>query len=562
MKHSSRYIVLAILAIVIIAAAASAEIESCYGSGDIYYHRALNCCGRTDLSPIDSIEGLFPCTICTDEIYPGHDMPEAFDFGDYIIVRTPDKWMNNRDDIDEVFALPNKDTWYGIEADIAAGDILHGKDYREFLAADEIIFSEHAPGIYCDYQGGEDILSQRHLGDSWYTVLSEQSEPGDVWEGYYRFFGGTIEKKDGLTLLYEPDEWGDMEFRLELIEAKEESVLMSVADNLTTQVYRIGDFNFCLLTTTDEYEYITLRQNGETLLTGAESADSFGRRVLALVLTDAELYLLENGRPIELVHGLCENIDFAGTPYAICYTEDPGWFSYTANIITRDGRELLDRVYSYMYRNGNLFFMNDEDRLLVYDADREDFILSIDEADNKFFRYETSNGSIVIILESPQNSDHYYSIYDLSTGAFLGSVLVPKSPRFFCDYNIENGRPGAFAFWHDQKMYLAGNDGHIISGPYNKLIPLIWSNRKGVYLFAQPAPDQDYIHLPQDFSTGVMALHGFDIRDYDEEGALLGLIDESGTVLAPAEYVYIHVLSENEIELRDQDGETVLIRVP
>lgn len=107
----------------------------------------------------------------------------------------------------------------------------------------------------------------------------------------------------------------------------------------------------------------------------------------------------------------------------------------------------------------------------------------------------------------------------------------------------------------DARSYLADNHGVRISLDFQSLIPLVWANDKGLFLFEtfdadvepQPTPAEDW-----DTPYDPIARYGDSYR--------CGLVDQTGAIVAPAQYVGYQCV-EGSVLLQEASGQTYTISI-
>lgn len=105
------------------------------------------------------------------------------------------------------------------------------------------------------------------------------------------------------------------------------------------------------------------------------------------------------------------------------------------------------------------------------------------------------------------------------------------------------------------KSYLADNRGVRISLDFQSLIPLVWANGKGLFLFETfdaSAESQSASAADWDTPYDPLARYGDSYR--------CGLIDQTGTIAAPAQYVGYQCV-EGSIVLEEASGQTYTISI-
>lgn len=105
------------------------------------------------------------------------------------------------------------------------------------------------------------------------------------------------------------------------------------------------------------------------------------------------------------------------------------------------------------------------------------------------------------------------------------------------------------------KSYLADNRGVRISLDFQSLIPLVWANGKGLFLFETfdaSAESQSASAADWDTPYDPLARYGDSYR--------CGLIDQTGTIAAPAQYVGYQCI-EGSIVLEEASGQTYTISI-
>ncbi len=105
------------------------------------------------------------------------------------------------------------------------------------------------------------------------------------------------------------------------------------------------------------------------------------------------------------------------------------------------------------------------------------------------------------------------------------------------------------------KSYLADNHGVRISLDFQSLIPLVWANGKGLFLFETfdaSAESQSASAADWDTPYDPVARYGDSYR--------CGLIDQTGTIAAPAQYVGYQCV-EGSIVLEEASGQTYTLSI-
>ena len=158
----------------------------------------------------------------------------------------------------------------------------------------------------------------------------------------------------------------------------------------------------------------------------------------------------------------------------------------------------------------------------------------------------------------------------METGDVLFSLMIRQDARDFAQPSFEplnangsfryvEGLPECLVITRgedaDVKSYLADNHGVRISLDFQSLIPLVWANGKGLFLFEtfdpavepQPTPAEDW-----DTPYDPIAIYGDSYR--------CGLVDETGAIVAPAQYVG-HQCVEGSVVLEEAGGQTYTISI-
>lgn len=105
------------------------------------------------------------------------------------------------------------------------------------------------------------------------------------------------------------------------------------------------------------------------------------------------------------------------------------------------------------------------------------------------------------------------------------------------------------------KSYLADNRGVRISLDFQSLIPLVWANGKGLFLFET----YDASVEPQSASAADWDTPYDPLERYGDSYRC-GLIDQTGTIVAPAQYVGYQCV-EGSIVLQEASGQTYTISI-
>ncbi len=160
----------------------------------------------------------------------------------------------------------------------------------------------------------------------------------------------------------------------------------------------------------------------------------------------------------------------------------------------------------------------------------------------------------------------------METGDVLFSLMIRQDARDFARpsefeplnangfFHYVEGLPECLVITRGEgenaKSYLADNHGVRISLDFQSLIPLVWSNGKGLFLFEtfdpavepQPTPAEDW-----DTPYDPIARYGDSYR--------CGLVDQTGAIVAPAQYVGYRCV-EDSVILEEASGQTYTISIP
>lgn len=202
--------------------------------------------------------------------------------------------------------------------------------------------------------------------------------------------------------------------------------------------------------------------------------------------------------------------------------------------------------------------------ITVLDCDSLETIGRYTEVDS-YLRASFVNPSLFMVENRSKRS-----WCSMETGDVLFSLMIRQDARDFAQPSFEplnangsfryvEGLPECLVITRgedaDAKSYLADNHGVRISLDFQSLIPLVWANGKGLFLFEtfdpavepQPTPAEDW-----DTPYDPIAIYGDSYR--------CGLVDETGAIVAPAQYVG-HQCVEGSVVLEEAGGQTYTISI-
>lgn len=592
-----------LLMLFVCACAEDAAKEEFYSApDDLCFHQHPACSGRSDLELIPDISGLFPCHICADDPV-SHEIPEAFTLGDIVVIRMPDKWMNERPNIGTVFASWDKECYADYEADAVISKYLHGADYRNFLDSNGFPTYAYYPSIY-----GTTDYSQRHIGDSWYIVThlpatdtatdsdgkpttSAAQRTKDTWYGYLRFFGGRMWQQDGLTFYYMPAEWGDRDYSMPTEAMTEEPMFVSCKDDQRISVYKHEDIYLCeVVDTIDFNDFITVFLDGKPI----ESWLRILEGKLCFAVTGAEVFKLQNGAAIDYVTAFLEEKDFENSSFAISNNEFR-YMDYYPCVIDRNGNQLTPDIYGYIVRYGNMFFCERRtydvkekiNGIDVYDFTKSDEVLfSYTDPDASISFTAASDSVFLIEWESVGRK---YMLCDIHTGEVISEFMPDIYDDIFikADYVCSSGFIDKFCVVGDNGVYLTDLNSDVVArfDNYTSMVPLTWSNGHGLYLLVD---GKEWGYVPREKA---LFRHGFDAGDYylyfgehefydpwdeeyetdseaEEDGNIMrisisditfALVNENGEFVTDAPFTYIRVIDEKQVEIGNRDGMRMIV---
>lgn len=533
---------------------------------DLYWHVNAACGGELMLEA-DNMQEHFACPVCVPETFKkGIDAVER---GGTIILRMTDEWMANRKDIGSVFGFSPVSSYEGEAASEMLTRYLHGDAYNAFMGS----YAEtgkaegmaYEPDIYPE--NAELFMNQRHIGGAWYVTMRPARVSGDSIEIYLRFFAGKIWMEDEVLQVDFSQEWGDTDYELKFSEKSGKGKTFSKD---------YGDFSIAVHEEMDTYIAIIYQPGGDKdllkdvrlsiadqpdiILNGYMNADT---AVYCCVLTEGEMHLIESGADVKLWHEpWYSEEDFNGSEYALVSKETGGY-----GVINREGKYVLGPGYERAQRYGNTVFLTRTNRNLeVFNLDTMEIIGDFECPSGGYIGIYPKNNAVYAV----EISDVWY-LYDMQTGKALAVLPINEDESPYYSflaggidgkyYGYQIGYPERLVFWRynevEEKDYcwLADNRGKRISENKQRIEPIIWNGDKGV--FAVSTYDKTISHPNNDQKY----LEGYDGRPYFGEDWRVGLMDEKGKMITNMEYVYIKVLSENEIELHKPDGSIDVIRI-
>lgn len=543
------------LAAFMLASAQAAEAQYISPEDSIYWHANASCQGEFMLEA-DSTKDLFPCPVCVQEDVK----PEvtAVERGGTIILRMPDSWANSRTGIHGIFGASNAERYEGEEAVRMAGHFLHGDEYNAFMKswqetgkAEDWIW---VPQIYPE--NNEFFMNERHIGGAWYVTMRPDRVSGDSIRMYLRFFCGMMRADgDRLTAAIWDDEWGDDNYILKFSKKQNKSSTFS---------RDYGDFSIDIYDELDTHIAVVRWKNAdkdllkEVRLTVGDQPDiilngymSGADGVFCGTLTDGEDHLIRTGAPVKLWHEpWYTEEDFRGTDYAVVKKGAAGY-----GLIDRDGNFVYGPGYDAFIRSGNTVFF-----LLSYDKWE---VLNLDTM-AQIAEFDYGNGIGIFPLNSAvfavATGDMWY-IHDNETGQRFAAMNKndEDAPRYTGSKDIngkythyEIGKPRRLVFsrkGNDEEtyMWLADNYGNRLSGNYPNIEPLVWNGDKGVFAVYRYSDDPESGNDRE--SVGVYDGQSL----YPEEDWRVGIMDETGSIIASVDYGYAEVVSETEVRLRTWD---------
>ena len=306
--------ILALLAVLALSACARADEAQCYaGFFDEYYHAAANCALAATVSPVSVKEaedqGKLPCPACVDD-EAGYKGIEAAERGGTLVIRVPDKWMEERPagETEDNFEHYWSGEFTGREADMLLSEQLHGAAYRELLAALEDDAPIHraisrVPDIELD--AGALLMNRRHIGAAWLLTYRPAEaarkaleKDGRLQIPLYFTVNQLTLQKDALNV-YGGGLWRDKEFRVKPQKSKNATRFEAESDGLRLQVFRDMDVNICVLhldsPDPDRLAGASLLIDGADRGIRMDGYDAGGHAVYCCALTDGEVRALENG---------------------------------------------------------------------------------------------------------------------------------------------------------------------------------------------------------------------------------------------------------------------------
>ena len=443
------------------------------------------------------------------------------------------------------------------------------------------------PAIYP--QNGELEMCQRHVGGAWYTVLrpGEAARKAMSKHGrlkiYLRFFGGESSYNDGTLTLGEGDEWGDDQYELKFEKMGSDAVFTRDYGGLSLSLFEEMGANIFVLrehnADADLLEGVGLALDGQDTGLSLTGYMDGANAVYAGVFTAPEAARVRGGAALAISREpwLTEEA-YQGTEYAIVKKGTAGY-----GVVDRAGSFVIppsgDEGGQFIYRNGDTFFVHSVRKPQSLRAVRIENsavveLAKVDAPAGGFVTYGGCNSAIFAVQRSHQSGGSW-QIRDMDTGVLLAELPIdesdPDSPTYGAfmglnaTYALETAKPERLVFGGFRgegeaqyaMFWLADNQGHRISEDWQYIEPLSWSDRGGLFLVSA-WDEREHTDWPNDQED---LFAGYDGREWFGPHWRCGIIDQSGTLLAPCVYTKVTLLSPATVRLETAEGQVVTVGI-
>lgn len=596
------------------------ETETVYISKDDPYYHAFEKCARIKgeteplMERVARLNLLYPCPVCCI-FETKQPLTEAIAIGDVVIFRIEDTYLNEPD-LFGIFAMPFDEEFFNQSALEEIPHHLHGKNYQEFImnydrnrkadivARYPVVRDLYPYGKYPVSEGysvpytydEQILLSNRYLGSSHYFLYYPDFEIADSLDVFIRVDGTEMNLSDqnGILRLFTSDslENGGKHYNIKIRHIDPNDALYtSQIGNLTVCVYHTGSEYVLVIKEkhADPYllENVTLRigenehaVNGFTDVSGDWEELKENNAFYAIVLTEYEADSIKNGAEISLVH-----LNFSEIAEESSYAYIPIQYGTGAyGVMDKTGEFVINPEYKDAWSWQDLSGMNAigatgpivlkdyADTLYLYDGETLEQIAcySLDGANSAGYAFPRSTRNSLNVV-SP-------GIYELrrDEGAYLlnrtGEVLM----SFLYDEtgNNKNNLYYSATFLHEtvgypdrivlfeqknytpDRMWIADLNGNRISNDFERLIPLIWTEKRAVFItvtYDREAAEKN--------SSLAHYEKGFPFSDYENDKTFrVGLVDQNGNELAECKYISLEVI-DNRIYLTEENGGQTIISI-
>lgn len=587
---------------------------------DAYYHAFKKCAGiKGEAEPlmerVARLNMLYPCPVCCtfDTKQP---LTEAIAIGDIVIIRYEDEYLYDPE-LTSVFGFMFPDKYQNEEALSEIPGYLHGGNYSLFL--NEVLknqsasFMARTPDILNlypyetvheindPYQASlqyenQTALHTRYLGSSHYALYFPDFEIGRSIGVYSRINGIALNAQadgENLSLTSEFTDQTVEEIEKFDIRFIDESSAWhsSEAGNLTHSVYHTGSEYVLVIKEkhADPYllENVTLRigeneyaVNGFMDVSGDWEELAENNAFYAVVLTEYEADSIKNGAEITLEH-----LNFSEIAEESPYAYIPIQYGTGAyGVMDKAGEFVIYPEYKDASSWQDLSGMNAigvtgpivlkdyADTLYLYDGETLEQIA-----------YYALNGESSADFDFPPSARNSLNaespgIYELrrDEGAYLLNRTGEVIMSFLYDEtgNNKNNLYYSATFLHEtvgypdrivlfeqknytpDRMWIADLNGNRISNDFERLIPLIWTEKRAVFITVT----YDREAAEKNFSLAHYE-KGFPFSDYENDKTFrVGLVDQNGNELAECKYISLEVI-DNRIYLTEENGGQTIISI-
>lgn len=557
---------------------------------------------------------LYPCPVCC--IFEAKQpLMEAIAIGDIVIMRYEDEYLYDQE-LTSVFGFDFPDEYEGSGALSKVPSYLHGGHYRDFMNAvnqnSSASFTARMPDILYLYPyeivseindpynaslkySNQLKLHSRYIGSSHYALYFPDFEIGQSIGAYSRINGEElIAHSDGESLSLTgafTEQTVEKIVKFDVRYMDESNAWHSFEDgNLACRIYYTG--NEYVLVINEKYAdpyllekaYLRIGENEFTVNGFMDTSGSLeelaeSHAYYAVVLTEQEAKSIQNGAGISLEH-----LDFSAIAQASPYAYIPIQYGTGAyGVMDKTGEFVIAPEYkdAWSYQDlsglyasgvtGPIILKDYSDTLYLYDGETLDLIA--------FYSLDGSNSSGFPFPRSARNSINIESpgLYELrrDEGVYLlnrkGEVLM----SFLYDKtgNFENNLYYSATFLHEavgypdrivlyeqkdnyapDRMWISDLNGKRISKDFERLIPLIWTDKRAVFItvtYDREAAEKDF-YLPY-------YEKGLPFSGYEKDKTFrVGLVDQNGEEIAECKYIALEII-DDQIHLTEENGEKTIV---
>ncbi len=562
------------------------------------------------------LNSLYPCPVCC-EFETKQPLIEAMAIGDIVILRYEDEYLYEPE-LTGVFGWSFPDAYQDEKALSTVPGYLHGKDYAGFIDQfrqnQSASFIARTPDILHIYSyetvseitdpyqaslqyGNQKELHTRYIASSRYALYFPDFEIKKSIGVYSRVNGIelNLNRMDDKIML-------TSEFTDQTVEEIQKFDVRFIDDTNAWHSSEAGSLAWFVYHTGNEYvlvirernadpyllENVTLRigenefiVNGFMDVSGSLDELAQSHAYYAVVLTEQEAKSIQNGVGIALEH-----LNFSKIAAESIYAYTPvqyGTGSY--GVMDKAGEFVIapeyENAWSYqdlsgLYAKdvtGPIVLKDYAGTLYLYDGETLDKIAwySMDGTNSVGYAFPRSTRNSINI-ESP-------GLYELrrDEGVYLLNQKGEVMMSFLYDNtgNFENNLYYCATFLHEaagypdcivlyeqkgsyapDRMWIADLSGNRISNDFERLIPLIWTENRAIFInvtYDRKAAEKNF-YLPY-------YEKGLPFSGYEKDKSFrVGLVDQSGNEIAECKYISLEII-ENRIYLTHENGSTDIINI-